>query len=423
MPAADNESTIAIMRVVILMLVVAVAIIAVARRAYVPESVALVVAGLVASAIRPDLRLGITPGLVLAVLVPGLVFDAASRLRWHDLSRTLGVISLLALPGVLISAGVVALALTWTTGLPFELAFVVGAMAAATDPVAVVATFRRLQAPEQLATIVEGESLLNDGTGLVLFALAVRAVGSPIDLPSALLGFVATVAVSVVVGLLGGAAAAWLIRRSGDRAVEITVSIILAYGAYLIADAFGLSGIIATVIAGIVLRFRLEEVGDQRDTIESLDTIWAYVAFALTALVFLIVGLSIKLDALWAAAAPILWAAAALLLARAFIVYALVGGLARVRHALGAEALPISWLHVVFWAGLRGAIATAAALSLPADFPQRSLLQGITFGIVLVTLLVQGVTAGPLVRRALHAGRELGVLVVNSGAQLEIPDR
>src|SRR5258706_3936403 len=143
--------------------------------------VALVVIGLALALLRPDLQLGITQSLILIVFVPGLVFEAAYRLRWSALRRSLGPIVLLALPGIVISAAVVATVLWVSTGLPLELAFVVGAMVAATDPVSIVAIFRRLGAPEHLATIVEGESLLNDGTGLVLFAIAVRAVGGQVD--------------------------------------------------------------------------------------------------------------------------------------------------------------------------------------------------------------------------------------------------
>jgi len=247
--AIDSESTVSLVRIGILTLLFAIAITAAARRAYIPESVALVLAGLAAAAFRPDLRLGITPGLVLAVLIPGLVFEAAYRLKWSVLRAELGLISVLAIPGVAISAAIVAGVLSVTTGLPFELAFVVGAMAAATDPIAVVATFRRLGAPDRLATLVEGESLLNDGTGLVLFALTVRTVGGLVDPASALASFVATILVSGAVGIVGGVVAGRLIALADDRAIEISLSIVVAYGAYLIADAFSLSGIIATVIA------------------------------------------------------------------------------------------------------------------------------------------------------------------------------
>jgi len=399
----DSESTVSLVRIGILTLLFAIAITAAARRAYIPESVALVLAGLAAAAFRPDLRLGITPGLVLAVLIPGLVFEAAYRLKWSVLRAELGLISVLAIPGVAISAAIVAGVLSVTTGLPFELAFVVGAMAAATDPIAVVATFRRLGAPDRLATLVEGESLLNDGTGLVLFALTVRAVGGLVDPASALASFVATILVSGAVGIVGGVVAGRLIALADDRAIEISLSIVVAYGAYLIADAFSLSGIIATVIAAIALRLQLKDEVD-RETLEALDTIWEYVAFALTAVVFLVVGLTIRLPELLDAMGPVVWGALAVIVGRALIVYVLVGGISRIRRAAGAAPLiPVAWLHVVFWAGLRGAIAVAAALSLPLEFPQRLLLQEITFGIVLLTLLVQGTTAGLVVRTALRA--------------------
>ena len=399
----DSESTVSLVRIGILTLLFAIAITAAARRAYIPESVALVLAGLAAAAFRPDLRLGITPGLVLAVLIPGLVFEAAYRLKWSVLRAELGLISVLAIPGVAISAAIVAGVLSVTTGLPFELAFVVGAMAAATDPIAVVATFRRLGAPDRLATLVEGESLLNDGTGLVLFALTVRTVGGLVDPASALASFVATILVSGAVGIVGGVVAGRLIALADDRAIEISLSIVVAYGAYLIADAFSLSGIIATVIAAIALRLQLKDEVD-RETLEALDTIWEYVAFALTAVVFLVVGLTIRLPELLDAMGPVVWGALAVIVGRALIVYVLVGGISRIRRAAGAAPLiPVAWLHVVFWAGLRGAIAVAAALSLPLEFPQRLLLQEITFGIVLLTLLVQGTTAGLVVRTALRA--------------------
>ena len=399
----DSESTVSLVRIGILTLLFAIAITAAARRAYIPESVALVLAGLAAAAFRPDLRLGITPGLVLAVLVPGLVFEAAYRLKWSVLRAELGLISVLAIPGVAISAAIVAGVLSLTTGLPFELAFVVGAMVAATDPIAVVATFRRLGAPDRLATLVEGESLLNDGTGLVLFALTVRTVGGLVDPAGALASFVATILVSGAVGIAGGVVAGRLIALADDRAIEISLSIVVAYGAYLIADAFSLSGIIATVIAAIALRLQLKDEVD-RETLEALDTIWEYVAFALTAVVFLVVGLTIRLPELLDAMGPVVWGALAVIVGRALIVYVLVGGISRIRRAAGAAPLiPVAWLHVVFWAGLRGAIAVAAALSLPLEFPQRLLLQEITFGIVLLTLLVQGTTAGLVVRTALRA--------------------
>ena len=150
-----------------------------------PGPVAFVVAGAIASVVVPRLALVVTPDLVLAVLLPGLVFEAAYRLHWEDLRRSSGAIAFLAVPGVLISAGIVAVVLTLATGLRLDLAFVVGAMVSATDPAAVVATFTSLRAPRRLVAIVDAESLLNDGTSLVAFAIAIIVVTRSIGLPEA----------------------------------------------------------------------------------------------------------------------------------------------------------------------------------------------------------------------------------------------
>jgi CPA1 family monovalent cation:H+ antiporter len=367
-----------------------------------PDSVVLVIAGLLGAALFPEIGLAITPGLVLGVFVPGLVFAAAYSIDWTDLRPVLGPIVALAIPGVVASAVIVAFALHLGMGLPLELAFVVGAIAAATDPVAVVATMRRLDVPRGLRTLVEGESLLNDGTGLVLFALAVRAVDAGVGTTEGAALFVGTIAVSAVVGVGGGLVAARFIRATNERTIQLAISLVAAYGTYQLADVFGLSGILATVIAGIALGSRMRRsAGADALVRETLD-LWDVVAFIVTSLVFLLIGFAIRLPSLLDVGTGVVIGTAAVVAARAVIVYAPA---AAVRLWTPARALPRGWAHVIFWSGLRGAVALAAALSLPADFPQRELLQQISFGIVLVTLLVQGAGAPLVVRLALRGAR------------------
>lgn len=381
----------------------------VARPLRLPYTVALVMVGLVMGAVASVAKIApieITPQLVPVALLPGLVFEAAYRLRLPELRRWFGGLVLLAIPGVLISAAAVAVVLTIATGLRFDLAFIVGAMVSATDPAAVVATFKRIPVAPDLATIVDGESLLNDGTGLVLFAIALQVLAQPAGASSfsfagATIEFGIVVGVSVVIGLVCGYLAARLISRVDDHLIEVTISVVLAYGSYLVADQSHLSGVIATVTAGVVLG----NVGPGRHMTESgadaIDTVWEYFAYLLTAVVFLVVGLAIPPDRLLASVGPIGWAVVGALIGRAIVVYGLLGLTSRWAPLPGlAERLPRGWLHVLFWGGLRGAIAVAAALSLPADVPQRALLQEITFGVVLFTLLVQGTTIGRLVARA-----------------------
>jgi CPA1 family monovalent cation:H+ antiporter len=367
-----------------------------------PDSVVLVIAGLLGAALFPEIGLAITPGLVLGVFVPGLVFAAAYSIDWTDLRPVLGPILALAIPGVVASAVVVAFALHLAIGIPLELAFVVGAITAATDPVAVVATMRRLDVPRGLRTIVDGESLLNDGTGLVLFALAVRAVDAGVGTGEAAVLFVSTIAVSGVVGVGGGLVAARLVRATNERTIQLGISLVAAYGTYQLADVIGLSGILATVIAGIALGSRMRRTAGSDALVRETLDLWDVVAFILTSLVFLLIGFAIRLPSLLSAGAGVVVGTAAVVAARGLIVYLPA---AAVRLWTPARAVPRGWAHVIFWSGLRGAVALAAALSLPADFPQRELLQQISFGIVLITLLVQGAGAPLVVRLALRGAR------------------
>lgn len=372
----------------------------VSRRFGFPYTVALVLFGLAVAAFLPGSSLQVSPELVLLVLLPGLVFEASFQTDIQSLRRTFGGIALLAIPGVLVTAGVVAVALHLATGLPLDLAFVVGAMVSATDPVAVIATFRRIGTPPSLSTLVEGESLFNDGTAIVIFAIALRAVQGPVGIGDAVVSFVLTLVISVIIGAAAGFLASRVVARVDDHLIETSVSVLLAYGTYIVADLLHESGVIATVVAGITLGSYGRRIGMSDKTREAIDTVWEFIAFMLTAIVFLLVGLAIEAGDLVDAAAAVGIGIAAVLVARVLVTYGLVGVGARIARGPG-RGLPSGWLHVLFWSGLRGAVAVALALSLPADFPQRSLLQTITFGIVLFTLIVQGGTIGWVVRRSL----------------------
>ena len=388
-----------VVRGAVALIAAATVVAAFARRLSLPDSVVLVLAGLLGASLFPEIALAVTPGLVLGVFVPGLVFAAAYSIDWTDLRPALGPILALAIPGVLASAAVVGFALHVGGGLPLELAFVIGAITAATDPVAVVATMRRLDVPRGLRTLVDGESLLNDGTGLVLFALAVRNVEAGVGAADAMVRFVGTIAVSGVVGVAGGLVAARLVRSTEERTIQLAVSLVTAYGTYQLADVFGLSGILATVIAGVALGSRMRRTAGSQVRVREIEDLWDVVAFILTSLVFLLIGFAVRPSSLIGAGGAVAVATGAVVVGRALIVYLPA---AAVRLWRRAQVVPRGWTHVIFWSGLRGAIALAAALSLPADFPERELLQQISFGIVLVTLLVQGAGAPIVVRWALR---------------------
>ena len=383
----------------VLLIAIATGVALLARRSALPYSVALVLAGLGMALLAPGtLSVEVTPDLILAVMLPGLVFEAAYKLDLAELRRTSAIVAVLAAPGVLITAGLVGLVVSVATGLDPTLAFLLGAIISATDPVAVVALFRRLGAPSRLATAVEAESLFNDGTGVVLFGIALTAVTQPVSVAEGAVSFVLIVLVSGVIGLVAGVAAYALMRLTDDHLLVVAISVVAAYGTYLVADRLHESGIIATVMVGLVLgnfRHPLPLDAGARD---ALDTVWEFLAFMLTGLSFLLIGLAISVDMLLAAAPIIVAGFVAITVARAAVVYGLIGVGERVLP--GPSLLPVGYLHVMFWSGLRGAIAVALALALPLDLPNRDLLAGAVFGIVLVTLVVQGTTAGWVVRRA-----------------------
>lgn len=410
----SGDATLALIRLSIFLIGATVLVTLLARRINLPYTVALVAFGIVAGAVAQPLKVDVTPQLVLVLLLPALIFEATYQTDFAKLRPSITGVALLAGPGVFISALLIAAALSFGAGLAWPEAFVVGAMLSATDPAAVIATFKRLHSPRRLATLVEAESVFNDGTGIVLFALAVGMVTKPVGPAEAAVAFVSAVLVSGALGAAAGYVASRVLPRVGDHLLEVSLSVVLAYGTYLLADGLHQSGVIATAVAGIVLGTYGRRNGLSPKTEEALDTVWEFVAFLATAFIFLLVGFSIAADSLVDVAAPIFWAVVAALAGRAVIVYGLLGGwrlLWRARRSgssTGTSAddkvpdearLPLGWLHVIFWSGLRGAVSTALALSLPLDFPNRAELQGITFGVVLFTLVVQATTAEPVLAR------------------------
>ena len=185
---------------------------------------------------------------------------------------------------------------------------------------------------------------------------------------------------------------------TSDRLIQTAISVVAAYGTYLVALRLGQSGIVATVSAGIVVGWAGQHGRLPQRTMAALDGVWGFAAFMITALTFLLIGRVIGLDLIVRSVPLIVAGYVAITLARAFVVYVLIGGTERALP--GPSLLPVSYLHVMFWAGLRGAIAIALVLALPQDVPERDLLTGAVYGIVLVTILLQGTTAGWVIRRA-----------------------
>jgi CPA1 family monovalent cation:H+ antiporter len=371
-----------------------------ARRVRLPYAVALVLGGLLVAQSGLVAVPRLEPGLVLFVFLPPLLFDAAFRFDVKALRAVARPILLLAVPGTVVTAVVVGGILALALRLPLAEAFLFGSIVAATDPVAVVAVFQRLGVSSRLGAMIEGESLVNDGVAITLYtALVGLALTGTLDLPHALVFFGQEVLGGVIVGALLGLAFSRLTSMVDDHLVEMTLSTALAYGSFLAAQALHTSGPLACVTAGFIHGSYGREVGMSETARRLLDDLWEYLGFLANGLVFLLVGFSANVTSLLAQAPAVVTAIVAVLVARILIV------------AVPALAIPrrqgvTTWAErtVLIWGGLRGALTVALALALPPDAPARGLLIDMAFGVVLFTLVVQGLTL-PLVIRLLGLHR------------------
>jgi len=384
------------------LLVAASAIAILAKRIRVPYTVALVAGGLMLSGLRlphvspldpgqrPD---WLTPEVILIFFLPALVFEGSVKLNVRELTRNSAPLLLLAVLGVLLAAVVTGCLVHWTIGLPMQIALLFGAIISATDPISVLAIFKDLRMEKRLSLIIEGESLLNDGTAAALFqVLLAGIVAGHLGVAKGVGQFFLAVAGGGVIGSFLGYAVSRLTRTIDDPEVQITLFAVVAYSSYLLAYQLHLSGIIATAMAGLVVG-NLGTRGCSAQTKTALESFWAYVAFIMNSLVFLLIGLEVHVDALVHAWRPVLLAVAAVLGGRAFSVYILVPA-----SNLFAERIPFRWQHVIVWGGLRGALALALALSLDRAFPDRGFLLDLTFGVVVFSILGQGLTMKPVLR-------------------------
>ncbi len=404
-----REMTFVTVLVVLFALASAVAV--VARRVRIPYTVALVVAGVVVGATGTFEPPHLTKDLLFTVFLPGLLFEASYHLEFRRFIQNKTAIIALALPGVALAIGLTALilapagaAVSALEGFTLKHALVFAALIAATDPIAVVALFKSLGAPKRLGVLIEGESLLNDGTAVVFFTIALGiASGAPFSLLGASLSFVKVVGMGLAIGCVVGLVVTFAIQKVDDPMIEITLTTIAAYGSFAAAEQLHFSGVIATVTAGLIVGNYATRTGMSPTTRVAVETFWEYVAFALNSIVFLLIGFEVEIDNLVASWKVILLAYAAVTIARAIVVSAVTLGLRKT-----AERLPWHWSIVLAWGGLRGALSMVLVLALPADFPHRATLVSMTFGVVVLSLLGQGVTTGALMRRLGIVGERAG---------------
>ena len=387
--------------ILILLFVVATAVAIAVQRLAVPYTVALVITGLLLGLLHAIDAPHLTKGLMFNVFLPGLLFEAAFYIEFKQFWRNRLTINSLALPGVVAAIGLTAMILTpvantlhFVQDFTWKHALVFGAIISATDPIAVVSIFKSLGVPKRLSVLLEGESLLNDGTAIVFFMLSISFVnGTVVTVGGLAFDFVKIVGIGALIGVGMGMAVSQVIRQVDDPMIEITLTTIAAYGSFLAAEHFHYSGVIATVAAGMLCGNYGARVGMSPSTRIAVETFWEYIAFALNSIVFLLIGLEVNFQALLDSWQAILVAYLVVTGGRALIIFGASSLLRRTR-----ERIPWAWSAVLTWGGLRGGLSMVLVLSLPKDFPHRELLVSMTFGVVILSILVHGLSMMPLLK-------------------------
>ena len=384
----------------VLVLLIVVAVVAlISKVVRLPYTLSLVIAGLLIALTPGAPQVTLTPDLILFVFLPALLFEGAYNLDARRLRESATAISVLALPGVLVTAALIAAPLALLAGLGWPTALIIGVILSATDPISVLAIFKQLGAPRRLTTIVEGESLFNDGTSLVLFNLLVAiVVGESVFNPVASVAqFVGVAAGGLALGVAAGVLMSLIIRRINDHLTETVLTVIVAYGSFLIAETVHVSPALAVVAAGLVMGNYGSLTSMSATSRITVALTWEFIGFVANSLIFLLVGLQLNVVRYTEPRILLLTllGIGAMVVSRIIVVPVAAWLTARIaRH----EKIPARWQPVIIWGGLRGSLSLALALGLPVLFADREVVLKVVFGAILFSLLVQGLTMSPLLR-------------------------
>ena len=371
----------------------------------IPHSVLLVIIGIAAGSIMRtisgapvDSLVGQFPDIILYVLLPPLVFESAYNFDFHEFKRDLAPIASLAIIALIVSTILVGLGLSTFLGLPLVPCLVFGALISSTDPVAVVALFKEIGAPKRLTGLVEGESLLNDGTAIVMFRVMLGFMAVPVfnaaAVAAGVLQFVVVAAGGVLVGLAIAAVISLVLRLTASSAsAQLGLTVVAAYLSFLVADhVFHVSGVISTMTVGLFLGSRARlTLG--KEALQGMGHVWEFMALAANIIVFFGVGLTIDPGALWKGLAFLPATLAIIYVVRFLSVFTVVPA---VNATKAAKPVSAAYQAVLSWGGLRGGLAMALVLTLSADFPFKQLFLALAAAIILSTLLVNALTIKPL---------------------------
>jgi CPA1 family monovalent cation:H+ antiporter len=419
--------------IVVLMMVIVSVSMGVRYFSKLPYTIALIFAGILLSFFHtfPDIHL--TPELIFHVLLPPLLFEAAFNLNANESKSNIKPILIYAVFGVLISTFVIGFFLNFLfhilhveTTIPFIALLLFGAVISSTDPISVLAIFKELGVPKRLSSIIEGESLLNDGISVVIFSiiLSLTISGGSFHLVNGIKDFILVAFGGATVGTILGLTFSRITALVDDHLIEITLTTVVTYLTYLTAEYFEVSGVIAVIFAGLMVGNYGTRIGMSPTTRVSVKDFWDYIAFVINSVVFFIIGLEVSAINVFENFHYIAFAIFAVIIGRVVSVLTLT-------PLIGLVDKPISfrWQSIFIWGGVRGALAMALALAIPQEYAFRDMILIMTFGVVGFSLIVQGLSIAPLLKFLNIGGKdkelqkyeyEKGKIIALSGANQEL---
>jgi CPA1 family monovalent cation:H+ antiporter len=336
----------------------------------------------------------LTKELVFGTLLPPLIFEAAFQLRWRELKKQLPIILTLATVGVVVSTAVTAVGMRYLVQWSWINAIVFGVLISATDPVAVIAIFKDSKIHGRIRLLVEAESLFNDATAAVAFMIVLVLVsGQNVTIGGSLKTLALVTVGSLVCGGVVAGAVLLLAGATDDHLIEITFTTVAAFGSFLLAEHFHLSGVLATLTTGLIIG-NVGHISISARSRQAVTDFWEYAAFIANSLIFLLIGIRVEHPHYYSLLLPVVIGIGVVLISRAFAIYPL--SLIFVRSSLRLTA---RHQHILVWGGLRGALALALSLGLPTEMPGREELVTVAFAVVAFSLFVQGLTIAPLMRK------------------------
>ena len=367
----------------------------IATRTRIPYTVGLVLVGLGLTYGGANASTHLSHDLIFHLLLPPLIFEAAFHLKWRELKPIMLPVTILATVGVLVATAICAGLLYAFSGLSLLACLLIGTVLSATDPVSVLALLKEAKLPPRIHKLLEAESLFNDGTASVLFLLVplvVAGTTSPLSIATTSLTCIVG---GIAIGAGTGLAAMLIAGRTTDHLVEISMTVIAAFGSFYLAESFHASGILSTLTAGMVLG-NLDRFGALTEKgLDAAHSFWEFACFVANSLIFILIGIDLELWEIPGASKIIALTIVAMLLGRAVCVYGWSAPLSITKHRI-----PLAVQNLLFWGGLRGALSIALVLALPPTISERGIIISAVFHAVVFSIVVQGMTVTPLIKKA-----------------------